>query len=133
MNHNTSPNTAQQANFRHFPELHVRISTPSRCRCRLRMVPLHPSRDSTQLGYYICWQNMIGKLITPLIENSIVISNEKSQSCTPSMSTRFHFDTFRTSDETHSCHTRSAVKFYTQYTKETWTKIGNVSKLYTHI
>ena len=94
MDNNTSPNTAQLANFRHFPELHVRISTPFRCRWRLKMVPLHPSRDSTQLGYYICWQNMIGKLITPLIENSIVISNEQSQICTPPYYIEFHFDTF---------------------------------------
>ena len=133
MDNNTSPNTAQLANFRHFPELHVRISTPSRCRSRLRMVPLHPSHDSTQLSNYICWRNLIEKLITPLIEKSIEISNEQSQSCTPPYYIEFHFDTFSTSDKYDFCHTRSALQFCTQYTKETRTKTGNVSKLYIHI
>ena len=133
MDNNTSPNTAQQVNFRHFPRLLHPISTPSRCLWRLRMVPLDPSRDSTQPQYYTSWQKLTGKLITPFIENSFVISNEQSQICTPPCQLEFHFNTFRTSDETRSCHTRSGLQFYTQYTKETRTKIGNVSELYTHI
>ena len=110
-------------------ELYIHISTPSRCRWRLRVVRLHPSQDCTQLGYYICWQKSTGKLITPLIENSVEISNEQSQRCTPPYYFEFHFDTFRTLDDTHFYHTRSAVKFYTQYMKETRTKICNFPKL----
>ena len=110
-------------------KLYIHIWTCFRPRMDAWVVPLHPSHDSTQPQYYTCWQNLIGKLVATLIEKSIEISNEQSQSCTPSMSTRCQFHTFRTSDETHSCHTRSAVKFYTRYTKETRTKTGNVSEL----
>ena len=55
--------------------------------------------------------------------------SQNHRSVPPPYYIKFQFDTFRTSDETRFCHTRSAVKFYTQYTKETRTKTGNVSGL----
>ena len=41
------------------------------------MVPLDLSRDSTQVGIYICWQKLIEKYIATFVEKSIEISIEK--------------------------------------------------------